>query len=81
MDSTIALPSKLHGDWALIAERYHELWNHTYADDAEQKLMDIMRQEREASNQAVRKTGYDIRRMEKWEKHVFQSYQLEWQND
>jgi hypothetical protein len=45
LDRKIGTLVKLHATWSRIADDYTRLWNHTYADDAEDQLNQILASE------------------------------------
>lgn len=77
LDSKIRTMSKLHYAWAQISNDYTHLWNHTYKDEAEDKLEDLQRRESEFSELATTDAPHDAARMEHWQDHVFKLYRLE----
>ncbi len=68
--------AKLHYTWNQIADDYALLWNHTYTDEAESELQDLLRREREISELATTEAPYDQVRLGKWQDHVFRQYHL-----
>ncbi|MGA6980709.1 MAG: hypothetical protein WBZ11_04075, partial [Candidatus Sulfotelmatobacter sp.] len=53
LDGKIATMIKLHSAWSVIATKYDNLWNHTYGEDAEDQLHQIVQSEREPSEIAT----------------------------
>ncbi len=66
--------TKLHCVWSQIQDDYEQLWNHWYADDAENVLREILKRSREASEIAAQ-APYNEKLIEKWTTFVYQRYQ------
>jgi len=76
LDRKIATLVKLHAAWSQIAHDYERLWNHTYADDAEDQLNAIIAREKDPSELATTDAPYDEPLLEHWQQRVFQLYHL-----
>jgi len=76
LDKKIATMVMLHATWSDIATDYNYLWSHTSDDDAESRLAEIIRREREPSDLAATEARYNERLMEKWQNHVLASYHI-----
>lgn len=76
LDRKIGTMLKLHSIWQGIATDYSNLWNHRDAGDAETKLDEIIKREREPSELAATEGPYKPRLMEKWQNHVLASYHI-----
>ena len=74
LDRTVENLAKLHYAWSQIQDDYERLWNHWYADDAEETLQEILKRSREASETSTR-APYNERLMEKWTGFVYERYQ------
>jgi acyl-CoA hydrolase len=72
LDRRIGTAVKLHSQWHQISDQYGNLWNHTYADDAEEQFEEISARERELSELATTEMpNPDWKRLEKWQQNVF----------
>ncbi len=76
LDGKIATMIKLHSAWSVIATKYDGLWNHTYEDDAEDRLNQIVQSEREPSEIATTDAPNDQKLLGKWQDRVFAMYHL-----
>jgi hypothetical protein len=76
LDRKISTLIKLHSTWQQIANDYSHLWNHLDDPDAESHLEEIIEREREPSEIAATEAPYKPRLLEKWQAHVFASYDL-----
>jgi len=76
LDGRIATMAKLHSLWSQLATDYDRLWNHTYDDDAEDTLDEVIGRERDASELAATDAPNKKELLEKWQQHVFDSHQL-----
>ncbi len=72
LDRRVGTLVKLHGVWTQIAHDYERLWNHTYADDAQDQLYAILDSERAPSELATTDAPYDVPLLDQWEQRVFQ---------
>lgn len=71
LDRRVLTMAKLHGQWNQIASDYGHLWEHWYEDRAEEKLADLIRRSREASEVGTTDAPYDEQLMEKWQERVY----------
>ena len=76
LDGKISTMTKLHSAWNLIAAKYDQLWNHTYADNAEDQFNQIVLSEREPSEVATTDAPNDQELLTKWQDRVFAMYHL-----
>ena len=76
LDGKIATMIKLHSAWSVIATNYDSLWNHTYEDEAEDRLNQIVQSEREPSEIATTNAPNDQKLLGKWQDRVFAMYHL-----
>lgn len=76
LDRKIGTLVKLHAAWSAIAHNYQRLWNHTYADDAEDEWDAIIVAERDPSELATTDAPYDEPLLAHWQERVFQLYHL-----
>lgn len=76
LDSKIQTLTKLHAEWNELADEYNDLWNHTYAANAQERLEALVRHERELSAIAATDAPNDQKRMRRWQLHVFQIHRL-----
>lgn len=70
LDGKITTMAKLHAAWHGIALQYEQLWNHVWADDAEDQFTSIVARERDPSELAVGGAPYDKHRLSQWQDHV-----------
>jgi hypothetical protein len=77
LDSKIRTMGKLHYSWQQIGNEYTSLWNHTYSDDAEQKLEDLKLRELNLSELATTDAPNDSKRLAHWQDLVFKLHRLE----
>jgi hypothetical protein len=71
LDGKIATMIKLHSAWSVIATNYDSLWNHTYEDEAEDRLNQIVQSEREPSEIATTDAPNDQKLLGKWQDRVY----------
>ena len=71
LDGKIKTMVKLYSSWDRIAADYTRLWSHTYADDAEAQMYDIMQRAKEPSELATTEAPNDRALLDKWEGRVF----------
>jgi len=71
LDGKIATMAKLHTAWQVIATQYDQLWNHTWAEDAEGVFYRIVERECDPSELAVAAAPNDEARMAQWQDRVF----------
>jgi hypothetical protein len=76
LDGKVRTMSKLHSSWSAIGTDYNRLWNHTYADEAEEDLYDLIEKAKESSELATTSAPNDQKLLEKWQEHVFSMYHL-----
>jgi len=70
LDAKIGTMVKLHSTWNGIAIEYENLWNHTYAQNAEDQLDKIIRLEDEPSQLATTAAPNDQELLGKWQQRV-----------
>ncbi len=75
-DKNIATLTKLSTGWDRIADEYKILWDHTYADDAEDRLLTIMKLERECSELAIAGVKYDPKLLGYWQNRILQLHNI-----
>ncbi len=68
--------SSLHATWSRIGTDYSRLWSHTYADDAEEQLNEILERSRVASEIATTEAPNDQKLLGKWQDRVFTLHNL-----
>jgi hypothetical protein len=61
--------AQLHHDWAMLSSDYERLWHHWYEEDAESRLAQIQRRDREASQRST-EAPYDESLVDKWQDRV-----------
>lgn len=76
LDGKIATMTKLYSSWNRIAAEYDRLWNHTYDDDAEDQLNQIIQSEREPSELATTDAPNNQKLLGEWQDRVFAMYHL-----
>jgi hypothetical protein len=76
LDGKIATMIKLHSSWSVIATKYDSLWNHTYDEEAEDRLNQIIQSEREPSEIATTDAPNDQKLLGQWQARVFAMYHL-----
>jgi len=76
LDLKIKTMAKLHSSWSQLSIDYARLWNHTYADTAEQELDDLVGRELELSELSATDAPNDEARMARWQDRVFRLYHL-----
>ncbi len=77
LDTSAATLVKLHSMWQRIQSDYERLWNHTYADEAEQELEAIRERERIASELAATGAPYKEKLLERWQDLVIKLHYQE----
>ena len=80
LDGKLGTMAKLHASWNSIAVDYSRLWSHTYADDAEQELDQIVGRARESSELATTDAPNLPKLLDKWEGYVFAMHHLTGEN-
>lgn len=76
LDGKVKTMASLHAAWDRIATDYSRLWNHTYSDDAEKELYEIIERAREASELASTQAPNDQELLGKWQDRVFALHNL-----
>jgi hypothetical protein len=76
LDGKIKSMGSLQAAWNRIAIDYGRLWSHTYSDDAETDLYEIIDREREASEIATTEAPNDQKLLGKWQDRVFVLHKL-----
>jgi len=76
LDIKIKTMAKLHLSWSQLNAEYTHLWNHAYAEGAEQELEDLMRREQELSELAATDAPNDQKRLGRWQDHVIRLHNL-----
>jgi len=76
LDGKIKTMSVLHASWNSIATDYSRLWSHTYSDDAEEQLYEIIERAKEASELATTEAPNDQELLAKWQDRVFALHNL-----
>jgi ABC-type transport system involved in Fe-S cluster assembly fused permease/ATPase subunit len=76
LDRKVTTMVKLGSTWRQIATEYERLWNHTYEPNAEQEFDKIVEMESAPSDLAATDAPYDPKRIDRWQRHVFQMYHL-----
>lgn len=76
LDSRIRTMSKLHYGWNQISSEYFRLWNHTYADGADDEFYELAAREQELSELATTDAPYDEKLMLRWQQQVFRQHHL-----
>ena len=71
---------RFHSAWRRIATEYDHLWNHSYVEDAELRLENIIEHEREPSELAATGAPNDQKLLGEWQNRVFELYHLKPQN-
>ncbi|MHB8410350.1 MAG: hypothetical protein ACYDDI_00210 [Candidatus Acidiferrales bacterium] len=71
LDGKIGTMVKLHSTWNRIKIDYEQLWNHAYAEDAEDRLDGIIQLEEEPSELATTDAPNDQKLLKKWQDRVF----------
>ena len=71
LDEKIRTMVKLHSSWNRIATDYGRLWAHTYADDAEEQMYEIIQNAEESSELATTAAPNDQKLLEEWQDRVF----------
>lgn len=74
LDPAVVALVQLHAAWGRIHDDYESLWNHMYADDAEQKWQAIQERERSASELGVAAAPYKRQMLDKWHAWVVRSH-------
>ena len=77
LDSKMRTMSKLHLAWKQIGNDYTRLWNHTYDEDAEAQLTELLHRELELSELATTEAPNDPKRLSRWQDLVFKLHRLE----
>jgi hypothetical protein len=76
LDGRIKTMCSLGSAWNKIATDYNRLWNHTYSDDAEKELYEIVERAREASEIATTEAPNDQKLLGQWQDRVFALHSL-----
>jgi hypothetical protein len=76
LDRLIIPMVSLHASWEQIKADYERLWNHTYANDAEDQLDRIIAHEKSPSELATTDAPDNPKLLNYWQQRVFQLYQL-----
>jgi hypothetical protein len=76
LDLKMKTMAKLQYSWAQLSHDYDHLWNHTYSDDSEEKLLDLASRELEISQLAATDAPNDQARLGRWQERVFQLHHL-----
>jgi hypothetical protein len=80
LDRKIKTMARLHSDWAQLANEYSHLWNHMDDNDAEGRMEDLARREKEPSDLATTEAPNDQELLGKWQQRVFAMYHLTGEN-
>jgi len=80
LDGKIKTMSTLHASWDRIATDYGRLWNHTYSDDAEEHMYEIIERARAASEIATTEAPNNQKLLGEWQDRVFALHNLTGQN-
>ena len=72
LESKIKSMAKLHYSWMVLAHEYTQLWERTWADDADTLLYDLMRREQDLSLLATTDAPNDSEMMLKSQLRIFQ---------
>ena len=75
LDKRITNMAKLHYEWNHLASDYERLWSHWYGQDAEQRLEELLKRAREASEKGTTEAPYKPDLIEKWSQFVNDRYQ------
>jgi hypothetical protein len=70
LDKRAIAMAKLHHQWNVLSADYERLWHHWYEDDAEERLDEILRRDREASQTGTVEAPYDESLIDKWQDRV-----------
>ncbi|MSV35924.1 MAG: hypothetical protein EXQ47_10055 [Bryobacterales bacterium] len=76
LDRKTKTMSTLHASWNRIGADYGRLWSHTYSDDAEEQMYEIVERAREASELATTEAPNDQKLLGKWQDRVFALHNL-----
>jgi hypothetical protein len=77
LDRKVSTAATLHSEWHRIADRYGRLWNHTYAEGADEEFDEICASEVEVSALAATEMPRpDPKLLEQWQDKVFQLHHL-----
>lgn len=76
LDSKMRAMAKLYSQNSQLASDYERLWNNVYADDAGSVLDNLIRHDREISEEATTEAPNDQKRMGRWQKYVFTQHGL-----
>lgn len=71
LDRKILTMVKLQSQWSAIASDLESLWNHWFDADAEDRLGDVLRRSRDASELGSTEAPYIPKIERKWTDHVF----------
>ena len=77
LDKAAGTMVKLHSSWNQISADYDRLWNHTFADDAEDELNSINTRARNSSELAATDAPNDQKLLGEWQERVFLSHRLD----
>ena len=81
LDRKIATMTKLLCAWSQLAKDYERLWSHTYDDDAETQLDDIIRRKNAPSELAAVEAPNDQELLGHWQDRVFSLHHLTEQHE
>ena len=74
LDRSIRTLTKLHCDWNRLSAEYEQLLTHWQDQDAEERLEEIIKRARDASEIGT-EMPYDQQLLDKWEKLIFSRFQ------
>lgn len=76
LDGATRSMAKFHSAWSELALKYEALWRKTYAEDASEKLEQLIAKEIELSTQATTEAPNNQKRMGIWQDHVLRQRHL-----
>lgn len=77
LDASIKTLSKLHNSWGQLSNEYARLWNHAYAENADEEFEELILRDLELSESATADAPNDQARLARWQERVFQLHHLE----
>jgi hypothetical protein len=69
LDRVAGKMAELQSQWSMLSANYERLWHHWYEDDAEERLDEILRRDREVSQAGTEAPNKEFL-IEKWQDRV-----------